>query len=221
VRWLVDRFAGNARRVLDIGCGTGYITATLCDALPGAAVLATDVFTEGVRLTSRRLTDRALVCHMDAQAMPFTNCLDLITTFDVIEHIEQDEAVLRGIHGALRPGGISINVVPQHPFMYSPADEIACHVRRYRTGELKAKMAAAGFDIVYDSSFFSLLMPPGLLSRWKSKLTGRYDATEELALPPWLNAAFGVVQDIELAGMKAGLRYPFGISRVTIGRKSS
>jgi SAM-dependent methyltransferase len=217
VEWLVKSFAPGAMRVLDIGCGTGFITRVLAETLPGAAILATDVFAEGVKLTGETLAGQAFVFHMDALDLPFENALDLVTTFDVLEHIEDDAAVLRRIRDALAPGGVSINVVPQHPWLYSPADARAHHVRRYKTFELKTRMAAVGFDILYDGSFFSLLLPAMAASRWKAKLTGNYHPDDEHDMPGWVNALLAYPQKLELALLRSGLRFPLGGSRVVVG----
>ena len=42
---------------------------------------------------------------MDARRIPARNVFDVIGAFDVLEHIEDDAAVLTAMHLALRPGG--------------------------------------------------------------------------------------------------------------------
>lgn len=74
---------------------------------------------------------RAACAQMDARAIPAEAVFDLIGAFDVIEHIEEDEAALAAIHRALAPGGVAIIAVPQHPWLWSEADDVAHHARRY------------------------------------------------------------------------------------------
>jgi hypothetical protein len=79
--------------------------------------------------------------------------------------IEENEPVLTALLRALRPGGGVAISVPQHPWLWSSADTQACHVRRYRVGELRAKVQRAGFTLAFETSFVSLLLPEMLASR--------------------------------------------------------
>jgi len=84
---------------------------------------------------------------MDARALPARNALDLVGAFDVIEHIVEDEAVLREVHAVLVNGGGFIAAVPQHPFLWSDLDDISGHVRRYTRPILVESVALAARDI--------------------------------------------------------------------------
>jgi 2-polyprenyl-3-methyl-5-hydroxy-6-metoxy-1,4-benzoquinol methylase len=84
---------------------------------------------------------------------------------DVLEHVKEDERVIGQIHGALKPGGGAIIAVPQHPWLWSPADEAACHQRRYIRNELERKLQNAGFEILRSTSFNALLLPAMFASR--------------------------------------------------------
>ena len=96
---------------------------------------------------------------MDARNIPAADVFDLTGAFDVIEHIADDEAVLRGLRRATQTGGGTIIAVPQHPWMWSRADDVAHHQRRYRRGELEAKLRRNGFEILFSSSFTAMLLP--------------------------------------------------------------
>ena len=48
---------------------------------------------------------------------------DLVTGFDVLEHIEDDRTALRDIVQTLKPGGLLMLTVPAHPWMWSVYDE--------------------------------------------------------------------------------------------------
>jgi hypothetical protein len=70
-----------------------------------------------------------------------------IYTSNVLEHIENDSAILKELFDAIMPGGTIGIYVPAHPILYSKMDEEIGHVRRYRRSELKRKVQAAGFSI--------------------------------------------------------------------------
>jgi SAM-dependent methyltransferase len=90
----------------------------------------------------RRLPPEVEFVQVDARHIPCVDVFDLTGAFDVIEHIADDEAVLRGMRAATRPGGGTIIAVPQHPWLRSHADDIAHHQRRYRRGDLRRSFVA-------------------------------------------------------------------------------
>ncbi|HXC17167.1 MAG TPA: class I SAM-dependent methyltransferase, partial [Holophagaceae bacterium] len=131
ILWAIRRYFPDAARLLEIGCGTGFVLRGIRDALPSAEVSGSEIFTSGLSYASHRAGGAALF-QMDARRIPFRNHFDLIGAFDVIEHIEDDEAVLSEMLRALRPGGGVLLTVPQHRWLWSPVDVFAGHARRYR-----------------------------------------------------------------------------------------
>lgn len=216
---LVAKYFTDCRRVLDIGCGTGFLTDVISRTLPEAKVYATDIFIEGLALTSETLGDHATLFHLDATDIPFKDAFDLVTSFDVLEHIPNDEDALASMYDALRSGGYMLHFVPQHPFLFSPADEKSCHYRRYATDELQRKIEAAGFEVLYSSSFMSLLFPLFAASRLKSKLFNTYSLSGEHDLPGWVSGIFTTVQNFENSTLERGTSYPCGVSRIVVAVK--
>jgi SAM-dependent methyltransferase len=216
IEWLAKHYFPNARRVLDIGCGTGYVTRALRRSLPQANIYATESSLQGVKLAARNLANEAVVVHLDAADMPFANSFDLITTFDVLEHIEDDQSVLDRTYAALRPNGGVIHFVPQHPMLFSPADVASRHFRRYGRTELQTKLRRAGFNVVFTSSFVFWLFPLFAASRLKSRLLGKYSLEDEHNPKSTIAFALNAVQGLELAGLRRGLSYPCGVSRAVV-----
>ena len=86
-----------------------------------------------------------------------------IYTSNVLEHIQDDSAILEELFDSLLPGGVIGIYVPAHPILYSQMDKEIGHVRRYTRSELKSKVLAAGFtieSITYDDfiGFFASLV---------------------------------------------------------------
>jgi SAM-dependent methyltransferase len=151
---------------------------------------------------------------MDARHIPFRGAFDVVGAFDVIEHIEEDEQVLRQMHAACRPGGGVMITVPQHAWLWSRRDEIAQHRRRYSRRELLAKLAAAGFQRPWATSFVLLLLPLMALSRRRRNVS-----SAELEVGPAANAALGSLMALERGLIRAGLRLPAGGSLLVIAHK--
>lgn len=209
----------NAARVMEIGCGTGFVLTALSKALPTASFVGSEIYPEGLHFAASRLP-AAKFCQMDARAIPFRDEFDLIGAFDVIEHIPQDADVLAQVHKALKPGGGIVLTVPQHMFLWSQQDDAACHVRRYARGELESKLRTAGFRIKSSTSFVSLLFPLLLASRlFKRGRRDDYDPTSEFRIPAWANAVLFAVSRVEAALISAGVRFPFGGTRLVAAVK--
>jgi SAM-dependent methyltransferase len=231
---------------LEIGCGTGFVLAAVAAALPQARVAGSEVFVAGLRHAAARLPARVALMQMDARRLPFAAEFEAIGAFDVLEHIDDDRGVLREIHRALTPGGLLLLTVPQHRWLWSAADEVAHHRRRYTAGELHGKLAEAGFAIVDSVSFMALLLPAMAFSRLRRRrraavaaggLEGGAVATAlnaaedvaadpasraavELDLPRWLDALFARIVALEAALIERGVRFPAGGSRLVVARKS-
>lgn len=218
---LVLRHSPGASSVFEIGCGTAYVLSAIGQVLPQARLVGSEIHASALPHASRRLGERAELYQMDARHLPFAEEFDLVCAFDVIEHIDEDEAVLAEMHRALRPGGTVMLAVPQHPFLWSGADDYGHHKRRYRRRELAGKCRAAGFAVIRDTSFVASLMPAMMAQRLVRGRRGDYDPTAELTPPPFLNRMFETMLDAERAAISAGVRLPFGGSRFVVARKEA
>lgn len=218
---VLQRFFPRARSMLEIGCGTGFVLRGITESLPDLRVSGSEIFLEGLGFAARRLPAADLF-QMDARRIPYENEFDLIGAFDVIEHIEEDEQVLREAHRALKPGGGFVLTVPQHPWLWSAQDDRACHVRRYRHRELRAKLSNAGFQIVFSSSFVSLLLPLLAASRMrKRKPDDGSDINGELMPHAVVNRILYHVLRLESLLIRGGVRFPAGGTRLVVATKKS
>ena len=101
IRWAFRRYLADQERaqVLEIGCGTGFVLKGLASEnryeLTGA-----EAHLAGLRFAKRRLPGVEFV-QLDARSLPYASRFDAIGAFDVIEHIEEDEAVIASMHRAL------------------------------------------------------------------------------------------------------------------------
>jgi SAM-dependent methyltransferase len=218
ILWAIERFFGKAGNMLEIGCGTGFVLAAIEAARPQLTLCGSEVHTAGLGFTARRLQRTALL-QMDARNVPFESEFDLVGAFDVLEHIEEDEAVLREAHRALKPCGGLLLTVPQHRFLWSAADDYTYHKRRYTRGELVSKAERAGFDVIFCTSFVSLLMPFLLASRLANRSSADFDPEAEFRIPAFANALFERAMDVERAAIGAGIRLPFGGSLLLVATK--
>lgn len=217
--WALQHYFPHATTLLEIGCGTGYVLSGIGKALPQLTLYGSELFTVGLGFAAQRLS-RAEFFQMDARKLPFENEFDIIGAFDVLEHIKEDTIVLTEMYRAVHQGGGIILSVPQHPWLWSQADDYAHHVRRYRAPELKAKVENTGFKVIRMTSFVSLLLPLMLLSRLQQRLPNlNYDPTLELRISGWMNASLESILHLERAIIRAGVSLSAGGSLLLIAKK--
>lgn len=164
--------------VLDAGAGFGRHAFQL--ARGGHRVVALDYAADEV--TGTRNTFAAMaeageitadrfvgVLRGDATALPFADAsFDGIVTSEVLEHVQADTAAIAEMRRCLRPGGVLAVTVPtwlpeKINWMlsddYHAPTAVGGHVRIYSATELKAKLRAAGFDVVAQHHAHALHSP--------------------------------------------------------------
>ena len=220
ILWALHAYSPKLKSFLEIGCGTGFVISGISKRFPGVRLFGSEYLEEGL-VYARQRVPTAKFTQMDARNIPYESELDAIGAFDVLEHIEEDEAVLQQIYKALKPGGMVFITVPQHRWLWSAVDEYACHVRRYAAKELHQKVCRRGFEIVRSSSFVSTLLPAMYLSRLlqRTKMDVSMDTMAELRINPILNKIFEWLLNFELALIKVGVALPVGGSRLLVARK--
>lgn len=224
IRWLIRKYSPGARRALEIGCGTGFALQALRDALPTAAIAGSELHSRGLLTARLRHGSAVELFQMDARHGHLTEALDLIGAFDVLEHIPEDQEVLAQIARMLKPGGVLIATVPQHTWMWSPADDIALHQRRYRLGELATKARKAGLQTLYTSSFVTLAFPLMMASRVVERMRPQHLSLAELCAKEYhisdaANASLLGLCKIEHLLRRAGLPLPFGGSQILVAQR--
>jgi SAM-dependent methyltransferase len=217
--WALRTYKPDASTFLEVGCGTGFVLSGIARACPKLALSGSEIFLAGLSHAAERVPS-AHFMQMDARRVPFVDEFDAIGAFDVLEHIEEDETVLAQLHCAIKPGGVLLLTVPQHPWLWSASDEYACHVRRYKRAEIEQKVLTAGFEILRSTSFVTSLLPAMMLSRvLQKRKTKDFDPASELKINAVLNKVFYGLLMLDIVGIKIGLSYPLGGSRLIVARK--
>ncbi|MBW4520946.1 MAG: class I SAM-dependent methyltransferase [Scytolyngbya sp. HA4215-MV1] len=217
--WALQHYFPHTKSCLEIGCGTGFVLSDIEQNFPELQLSASEVFTQGLAFAAQRVSTAQLF-QMDARKIPFEDEFGLIGAFDVLEHIQADTEVLAQMYQAIHSEGGIVLTVPQHPWLWSQADDYAHHVRRYRAIELKQKVIAAGFRVVRTTSFVSLLLPLLLASRLSQKRhKSNYDPTSELKIQGWLNDMLENILSWERRLIQSGVSFAAGGSLLLIAKK--
>ncbi len=218
IMWAIGNFFSSAGSYMELGCGTGFMLSKVAETFPGLELFGSEVVAAALIFVAGRVP-RAELMQIDARSVPFIKHFDIIGAFDVIEHIEEDERVLAQIKKALKPGGGLLLTVPQHPALWSWIDDYSCHLRRYTASGLHDKLLNAGFEILFSTSFVSLLLPAMFLSRLSNPWAKDNDPGAEFRRSQRSNRLLETISLFENRLIRSGISFPLGGSRLVVARR--
>lgn len=96
-----------------------------------------------------RLRGRAASATLQSvTALPFADAeFDLVCAFDIVEHVDDEEATFSELDRVCAPGGALLLSVPLHPSQWTAFDDFVGHRRRYEPARLVQKLAQHGFAV--------------------------------------------------------------------------
>jgi SAM-dependent methyltransferase len=214
VRSICDRVRDRRARILDVGCGTGANLVMLSEYGEAQGV---DVSPDALEFCHERGLDNVRLGA--AESLPYeAGEFDLVTAFDVVEHLDDDVEALREMRRVLRPGGRLLLFVPTFMFLWGVQDEVSHHRRRYRMHELRRAVRAAGFEVERSTYANITFFAPVLLVRKLMRLTGMRTESENNINIPALNKLFGALLGAERHWLRY-LNIPFGVSGLCVARR--
>jgi SAM-dependent methyltransferase len=156
-----DRFIPLARtaspkQFFDVGVGTGFYSKEMLERLSGIRGTGFDISEHSLAHTTKMLQRWGFEARYDCQrqdilALDPAPQADCITSVEVLEHLEDPPAFLRGLYRMLRPGGLgyltaAVNAPnADHIYLYTSGEDVACEIR------------AAGFTIVDSDEYFGFV----------------------------------------------------------------
>ncbi len=150
-RYRFARRHAAGRRVLDVACGEGYGAAALAKA--GAREVVGVDLSEAACAHARRkygLDARA----GDAQCLPLSDrSVDLVVSFETIEHVARPAAFLDECARVLGPAGTLIVSTPNRPVYSGDGASNPFHVVEFDRGEFLAALAGRFEDVALYTQF--------------------------------------------------------------------
>jgi SAM-dependent methyltransferase len=202
---------------LDAGCGTGgFILAvkkfsalwriTGLDLSPIACDLAKHKTQADIREGS--ITD-----------LPFAdNAFDIITSADVIAHVEDASIALAEFSRVLRPGGMAVINVPAYQWMWSYHDDAVQTRHRFRRSELKKMIQDAGLETL-SASYANTLIFPLIIAR--RKLFPPFSSSSDVQANSYIVEQFCArLSRIEYQWLSRGFSLPAGCSVFLVAQKT-
>lgn len=170
LRWELIRReldADEPRSILELGMGQGAVASRL---QRGRRYVGVEPDESSRAVAQRRLTAGATILS-DLSELAEDERFDVVCAFEVLEHIEDHEAVLQQWSQRVEPAGRLLLSVPAHQHRYRAADKLAGHCRRYSRADLERVLRAADLEPVrIDAVGFPLAL---LLERARNVLAAR------------------------------------------------
>lgn len=197
-RYLFSAPLCEGKDVLDIASGEGYGSAVLAQS--AKSVVGVDIDAKAVENARARYGDQPNLRyeHGSATAIPLPDaCVDILNSFETLEHIHEHEAFMLEAKRVLRPNGLMIISTPNRP-IYSPAGAPPneYHVRELDREEF-VQWLKTGFKnfVLYEQkpTAGSMLFREGRngareVTYWSETEVGEYTSTQGLVNPVYFVA---------------------------------
>ena len=217
-RWQLEQFGPHiGARLLEVGCGVGSLLAQLA---PREFVMGLDVEPEIIAFAERRFADRDgyRFANLDISSLlPVDAALlksfrfDTALCVNVLEHVLDDKAAVAAMAETVQEGGAVLILVPAHPSLYGPYDQMEGHFRRYTKAGLGDLLTGAGLTVRRLHRFNAV----GALGWWVQYRLLRRRIHRQ--------SHFKVLQSVlpALRAVEMWLKPPFGLSLVAVATKEA
>lgn len=187
-------------RVLDVGAGSGFFARHLLRTTAAAEAWCVDTSyeaeTEGQE-AGKPIHFRRSVAASDA---------DLVLLMDVLEHVDDDVALLAQYRDKVAPGTRFLVSVPAFQWLWSGHDVFLDHKRRYTLAQVEDVARRAGLRVLRGAYGFGTVLPLAATMRVAGRMRSRADAQPHSQLRqhhPFVNETLALLSAIELPLLRA------------------
>lgn len=213
-QWIVDEFAPFlCGRVAEIGAGIGNYSEELLGHAEHLDMV--EPATRPAQMLETRMAEKGRVRLIRSTAEGWAAkaepaCYDSVVMINVLEHIEDDQAMVAEIFRTLKPGGHFLLFVPALMMLFSRLDSLHGHYRRYGLEEAIRKVQATGF-VIEKARYVDVLgvLPWLIINKWmgqtefKPRMISLYD---RVGIP--------LTRTVERL-----IRFPFGKNVLLVARR--
>jgi SAM-dependent methyltransferase len=183
-------------------------------------VVGTDLSPRAAGLAARLVGPATGPVLARAEDLPFPgDAAALVTSLDVLEHLDDDVAALVEFGRVAEPGGVLVLAVPAYEWAWSDHDDVLGHRRRYTAPRLRRVVEDAGLECLRVTYFHSWLAPIAfLLRKTPLRLLVQGDQEEASFVSPTINRLFVAITVAERRLIRR-MSIPFGLSILLVARR--
>jgi len=158
------------KTILSVGCGREWIEQEFLSLLKASKVVKTDLIP----------SPEHDILEADAHDLPFEDgSFDFVSCRDAIEHVEDEQKVMKELNRVLKMYGYLIMTTPN---VYNAAFDNRIHIRGYTPRSFLKEMADHGFEVIKKcGNVPNLFSVYGLLELYRRGLTKPLDEFKEIA----------------------------------------
>ena len=130
--------------ILDVGSGEGTITYHIAQDIPNARVIGIDFSKTGIECSEKAYSLPNLKFMHDEDSVALNNKYDLITAYEVLEHVEDWKDLL----GRMADASNKYLMLSFPTGRMRPFEVIVGHFRNFKKGEVEEFLKTKGFEPV-------------------------------------------------------------------------
>lgn len=213
IKNLLDKITNKNSKIIDIGSGSGINI----QYLKNYNIVGVD---KSKRLVQAGKKEGKNIRMYDVEKrIPFRkNSFDVALCLDILEHLENDDRVLKEIYRILTPKGKILITVPAFGFLWGQQDIVSMHKRRYTKRMLIKLVKENNFKIkriTYWNSFLFPIMSSIRILR-KNKKNPQTDFKD---YPKFINKILLRILRLENFIISKNINLPIGVSLIAILEK--
>ncbi|RYH06629.1 bifunctional 2-polyprenyl-6-hydroxyphenol methylase/3-demethylubiquinol 3-O-methyltransferase UbiG [Tropicimonas sp. IMCC6043] len=190
-RMVARHLPRSPREILDVGAGLGWFSRWFLDNGHGEQATCVDPGYEAEREEDlnggRRVSYVRAVERTDA---------DLFLLMDVLEHVDDDVALLKEYWDKAAPGTVFVITVPAFEFLWSAHDDYLDHRRRYTRARLAKTIRAVGAEPRLLHYYFGSIFPIAVAVRLLKRKSDA-DSSDMRPMPAPINTILTAICGIE------------------------
>ena len=150
----IKKYAVKDKKLHDLGCGNGYFLKLISQKFKGLLLSGSDISEEVIKQNQLKYSSVKFHSQDIGTDVDVSNCYDIITCCEVIEHLKDPEIAINNIAKLLKPFGIAIVTVPRGKV--HSIDKMMGHCMHFKNADAFSKAFVVIDELKWGFPFFNL-----------------------------------------------------------------